>query len=549
MDAEAAKTDRTGWFNRTGWLAHLAKRNRVHLAHAIRLPDRNETKLQQAAKVVELLVERSVCGLSTLARETRRWLRSAQREEIDQRPIARLQNPESQACYARYMVMFVCYLLRIIADEEARGGDNRADISSSSEVSDTSDDESSSGSEYSDTSDGESSSGSSDGRNSRWKEQDLLKDARELFLWQGRQRELAKELWRVLDSNEEDAQIEATLQVFESFIFESTGDNPFSSGLIHFLAVLGIDGAMDRLRTAKNYSYMLAGVVYCTRVVAVEALLPSAKRNEQGDMEREEFLRKRKDFLSDGSYSPMSEMLSLLAYGKFIALNAGNSGNAYWSKDRKTFYLNGRPIVIGRFQQMARDIVTEAEDMLWQELFWVADRGQRFTVSLDKIVDDVTFIKRGISFLSRTENGLTNGLEWMLQRVVQTKEGQKLRTSDGEWNVKQVKRYLRRTDRFLELLLAGVHITSGQPGRGTEITTMRHRNGVLQDRNIFVMDGQVMTVVRYHKSQSQWDKPKVVPRFLPWRLGQVMATHLAYLQPFAEYLTVQVLGGAFSDYV
>jgi len=155
------------------------------------------------------------------------------------------------------------------------------------------------------------------------------------------------------------------LQVFESFIFESTGDNPFSSGLIHFLAVLGIDGAMDRLRTAKNYSYMLAGVVYCTRVVAVEALLPSAKRNEQGDMEREEFLRKRKDFLSDGSYSPMSEMLSLLAYRKFIALNAGNSGNAYWSKDRKTFYLNGRPIVIGQFQQMARDIVTEAEDMLW----------------------------------------------------------------------------------------------------------------------------------------------------------------------------------------
>ena len=78
---------------------------------------------------------------------------------------------------------------------------------------------------------------------------------------------------------------------------------------------------------------------------------------------------------------------------------------------------------------------------------------------------------------------------------------------------------------------------------------MRYRNGVLQDRNVFVMDGQVMTVVRYHKSQSQWDKPKVGPRFLPWRLGQVMVVYLAYLQPFREYLTVQVLGGAFSDYV
>jgi hypothetical protein len=32
---------------------------------------------------------------------------------------------------------------------------------------------------------------------------------------------------------------------------------------------------------------------------------------------------------------------------------------------------------------------------------------------------------------------------------------------------------------------------------------MQHRNRLLQDRNIFVVDGQVITVVCYHKSQSQ----------------------------------------------
>jgi hypothetical protein len=63
------------------------------------------------------------------------------------------------------------------------------------------------------------------------------------------------------------------------------------------------------------------------------------------------------------------------------------------------------------------------------------------------------------------------------------------------------------------------------------------------------MDGQVMTVIRYYKSQSQWDKPKVVPRFLPPRLGQVIVMYLAYLQLFREYLSVQVLRGSFSDYV
>jgi hypothetical protein len=69
--------------------------------------------------------------------------------------------------------------------------------------------------------------------------------------------------------------------------------------------------------------------------------------------------------------------------------------------------------------------------------------------------------------------------------------------------VKQVKQYLRCVDYFLTLLIVCVHMTSGQLGRGLEITTMQHRNRLLQDRNIFVVDRQVMTVVCYYKSQSQ----------------------------------------------
>ncbi|KAJ9656269.1 hypothetical protein H2201_008601, partial [Coniosporium apollinis] len=81
----------------------------------------------------------------------------------------------------------------------------------------------------------------------------LLEDARRLFIWQGRQKELAKELWRSLDLGDEEAQAERMLQLSASFIFHGVGDQPFSSGLIHFLAVLGIDKEMDQLWTAKNY--------------------------------------------------------------------------------------------------------------------------------------------------------------------------------------------------------------------------------------------------------------------------------------------------------
>jgi hypothetical protein len=98
---------------------------------------------------------------------------------------------------------------------------------------------------------------------------------------------------------------------------------------VQFLAVLGIDTETKRLRTAKNYSYMLAGMVYCVQVLRVEKLLPAAGRDEQTEDDRDRFLDMRKKYLADGLYSLMSEMISLLAYSKHAALNEGNASNAY----------------------------------------------------------------------------------------------------------------------------------------------------------------------------------------------------------------------------
>jgi hypothetical protein len=158
---------------------------------------------------------------------------------------------------------------------------------------------------------------------------DLMKDARELFRWSGDQKMLAITLWRSLDEDNKDAQMDALLASLCSFIFTKYSSNPLTSRLVHFTAVLGIDTEMDRLRTAKNYSYMLAGMVYCVRVLAVEKLLPAEQRDEQTDDNRKHFLEMRKKYIADRSFSPMSEMISLLAYSKYIALNAGNVGNAY----------------------------------------------------------------------------------------------------------------------------------------------------------------------------------------------------------------------------
>jgi hypothetical protein len=93
--------------------------------------------------------------------------------------------------------------------------------------------------------------------------------------------------------------------------------------------VLDINSEIDRLRTAKNYLYILTSVVYYVRVLIVEKLLSTTQRNKQTGKNCNCFLAKRQKFLANRLYSLISKIISLLIYSKLVALAASNLGNAY----------------------------------------------------------------------------------------------------------------------------------------------------------------------------------------------------------------------------
>ena len=72
---------------------------------------------------------------------------------------------------------------------------------------------------------------------------------------------------------------------------------------------------------------MLAGIVYCIRVIAAEIILPSEEREDQDDKDNKQFKQTRDNFLADGTYSMISKALSILAYGKSITINHSNAGS------------------------------------------------------------------------------------------------------------------------------------------------------------------------------------------------------------------------------
>jgi hypothetical protein len=98
---------------------------------------------------------------------------------------------------------------------------------------------------------------------------------------------------------------------------------------VQFLAVLGINRGIGRLCMAKNYLFMLAGIVYCMQVLSLKTLLPARGRNRQTKANCNNFIDMRKKYLADSSFSLISKIINLLAIGKHIRLNTGNSSNAY----------------------------------------------------------------------------------------------------------------------------------------------------------------------------------------------------------------------------
>lgn len=81
----------------------------------------------------------------------------------------------------------------------------------------------------------------------------------------------------------------------------------------------------------------------------------------------------------------------------------------------------------------------------------------RFSIPLNDLEDDPTWTKRGVSFLNNSKNRLEDKQEVMLSRAKNHRNGRKLRSRTGDWQLRHVRRWLRHVDKFRELLLLCVH--------------------------------------------------------------------------------------------
>jgi DEAD/DEAH box helicase len=100
-----------------------------------------------------------------------------------------------------------------------------------------------------------------------------------------------------------------------------------------------------------------------------------------------------------------------------------------------------------------------------------------------------------------------------------------------------VRTYLASVRTFLTKLLLLIHIAGGQPALMSELLTVRHRNSSHDEpRNVFVEDGLVALVTRYHKGYAISGERKIIHRYLPSEIGLTVVRYLWLVLPLIERL-------------
>jgi superfamily II DNA helicase RecQ len=478
--------DSSPWLQKTRWLTKFAGCNLRPIAALSARPVSDEGTLQLVWASVHRVLDRCQVSISSWHQQEEdgdvvlSWLNSPQIDSCNPQPFSTHYERSTHMRYAGYWARCLCYFLRLVFDEHRHG----YSLSSANE-------------------------------------QDL------------------RAIWEAAELEPDDQSLLDRLVFdFSVQLWMHKGCARSKSAIVHFTAVLGIDGRSGAFRLPAGYGQILAALLYCARLLLFEYALPIERRDNIDDR-YEAFIQVHHQWLVDGQPTPFHYTDNLLAYCMGAGKGAGGKPRVQWSADQQTLIYQGQRLPLAELRRCAKELCSEAEDLLYGPLTFTVDGEIAPLVRIESLVDDMNESAIGYSFLSDRRNRLIGGRERMLRRIVAHPLATLLLGSapfqsgavPDAW-----RQYCVQLNRFLTLLFLLVHLCGGAPARGVEILPIRHMNTAHAPRNIFAHDGQILVVTGYHKSQALTRRERVIARLQPHRISRLIVTYLADVLPLVTLL-------------
>lgn len=318
---------------------------------------------------------------------------------------------------------------------------------------------------------------------------------------------------------------------------------------VAFLAVNGINKENTGFEEAVTATSDLSALVKIAQLLVLHFAIYEHQAG-RADFPSDKVAELQDRFMVFGSSSPINWILNLRAYGAVIRNNTTAAGWIEWSDDGQKLTYKALELTLIDLRWAVRDQITLVQEQLsWLLLLPDSEPDTRSRlvpeVSLAQLKDDPGVFTNNYCFLLDPRNTaalVVDGSSYMLNRI---RDAPKLRKrfllceDTLTWNLAALQDYVRFTYQFLERLLLLIHMTGGQPARGTELLTLRWRNSTHGDiRSIFVDNGMLAFVTSYHKNYSTSSTAKIIHRYLPSEVGELLLYYLWLITPFLDNLHI-----------
>ncbi|EXL65654.1 hypothetical protein FOPG_18126 [Fusarium oxysporum f. sp. conglutinans race 2 54008] len=322
---------------------------------------------------------------------------------------------------------------------------------------------------------------------------------------------------------------------------DPTGDMSAST-IIHYTAVLGIQGPSLTFHPAHGSTPKLAALMWIGRLLFLEYAVPVYAYNTLDlawpcrtayPSQPDRISSIRCKYLLRGCYIPFGELIELKAFAKSIVKREGVPGNLTWAPDGRSFTIgDDKKVLLSEFCETHHKAVATVQEQVDEMLLgWQPD------IDVSTIRDDLTCRKAGWSFIDKIENNLTDTWKTLLYRLQKSSFRGTPFTNSGHWNMETCHKYLDAGVELNKSAFAAVHFKASLPGRGTEVTSIRHLNSRLSIRNVFFYDGRMIIIISYNKARASNNYAFYIVRYIPVDLSLSLLKYLAVVRPVSEFLS------------
>lgn len=191
--------------------------------------------------------------------------------------------------------------------------------------------------------------------------------------------------------------------------------------------------------------------------------------------------------------------------------------------------INGTHLSLPQQGDIVKTIHSNIDSIIKDRLLFNSSLPSSFQSQLASLTDDVSNKSPGFSFLNHKQTNIwiIQNMKWLLSELQQNpKANASLFSSPSNhlpspditqveginMSIVGIQRWLDACQDIQEALLACIHLSSGLPGRGTELETFNISNTPYATRNVFISQSDIILICRYSKTRTMTKSDRPITR-------------------------------------